>query len=955
MVSSIDRSSGPRGPSDAAASAPEHRPGGADPSRPAFELSEGISPCEDRVAADTAAYNAEVVRLLHGLFIDVVRARRPELEPVLRGEAPLPQAEQGLLLRALQAHGVWFQLLSIAEQNAGMRRRRLLETERGLHGVEGTFARAVAASLGSGVSADRLQALLDRLHVRPVITAHPTETKRVTVLEIHRRIYLLLVQMESSRWTPREREAFVEDLRVELDLLWLTGELRLEKPSVEQEVAWGLHFFEEALYERVPELIERLESELERAGRPSDALRVPSFFKFGTWIGGDRDGNPLVTNEVTRRALLAYRVSALRRHRSRVAELVRRLSVAERAVELPATFRAAVDTALAGSGQAERILARNPGERFRQFAACMKRKVEATLAAAERGVPPPRDPGAAYQDADALAAELLAMERALEAVRAGSLARALVRPVRREVECFGFRTASLDLRENSTVTNATLQALWRVQSGAAGGQPPPVGSREWAAWLFGELAGPAAAPPDALPPQAASTLGLLRMIAESRDQLDREAVGSFILSNTRSVADVLGVYVLAKRAGLFAKGSGGERCTISIVPLFESIEDLHRAPEVMRELLSHPVVRRTIDGLGGIQEVMIGYSDSNKDGGYLCSNWKLFQAQTLLVRTGEECGLPISFFHGRGGPVSRGGAPVGRAIAAQPAGSVGGRLRVTEQGEVVSFKYANRGTAQFQMELLAASVIEHSLASSGDGEPQPCAEFAGAFEEMSEISRRAYRALVDHPGLVSYYEAASPVEELALLNLGSRPARRSGARALEELRAIPWVFAWTQNRHLVPGWYGVGTAIGRFLEAHGRSGEAQVRRMFEGCRVFRLIVDEVEKTLPQVDLGIARAYARLVPDAATRDEIFGMVEDEYRRTVDAVLRVTGGDVLLERFPRFRRRLSRRLPMLNRVGRAQVELVRRFRDANGNDEARREHLTALLLSINCVAAGLGWTG
>ncbi|HEX9051982.1 MAG TPA: phosphoenolpyruvate carboxylase [Anaeromyxobacter sp.] len=923
---------------------------------PPFELSDRISPLEDPVATDTAAYTAEVVGLLHARFVEVVRARQPELEPVLRGEAPLPQDDRTLLLRALQAHGTWFQLLSIAEQNAGMRRRRLLETERGLDRVENTFARAIA-SARSGASAEELQEVLDRLRVSPVITAHPTETKRVTVLEIHRRIYLLLVQMESSRWTPREREAFAENVRTEIDLLWLTGELRLEKPSVDQEVAWGLHFFDEALYERVPELLGRLEAELERFdARGRAAFRVPPFFQFGSWIGGDRDGNPLVTNDVTRRALLAYRLSALRRYRTRLGQLVSRLSLAERAIPVPAWFRTTVDAALSESGDAEGIAARNPGELFRQLGACMKRKLEATLAAAERGEPPP-PPAAAYRDADALVADLLSVERALEEVRCPSIARKLVRPLRREVECFRFRTAALDLRENSTVTNATLQALWRAQRGAASGAPPPVDSAAWTAWLSEELARPPGDLPElgSLPPQAASTLGLLRMIAETRDRLDREAVGSFILSTTRSVADVLGVYVLARRAGLFAGAEGEERCTVAIVPLFESIDDLERAPEVMRELLSHPVVRRTVQGLGGIQEVMIGYSDSNKDGGYLCSNWKLFVAQTSLARTGETCGVPVSFFHGRGGAVSRGGAPVGRAIAAQPAGSVAGRLRVTEQGEVVSFKYANRGTAQFQMEQLAASVLEHSLASRGGDEPQPCAEFAEALEELSEHSRASYRALVEHPGLVSYYEAASPVEELALLNIGSRPARRAGARTLAELRAIPWVFAWTQNRHLVPGWYGVGTAVARFLDARGREGETQLGRMFERCRVFRLVVDEVEKTLCQVDLDIAREYARLVPDAATRDEILGMVEEEYRRTVEAVLRVTGGDMLLQRFPRFRRRLSRRLPMLNRVGRAQIELLRRFRDGNERQEVRDEHLVPLLLSINCVAAGLGWTG
>ena len=921
-----------------------------------FELSERIFAAEDSIAVDTAAYTAEVVSLLHGVFLEVVRTRQPEIEPVLAGRARLPHGDRPLLLRTLQAQGIWFQLLSIAEQNAGMRRRRLLEARRGPDRVPGTFASVVGEVLRAGVSPDRLQSLLDGLRVRPVLTAHPTEAKRVTVLEIHRRIYLSLVQMESSRWTPRERDAFVDDLRTEVDLLWLTGELRLEKPTVDQEVAWGLHFFNQALYERVPELLERLETQLERvrAGR-GDRFRVPPFFQFGTWIGGDRDGNPSVTNEVTRRALFANRLASLRRHRAQLGHLVQRLSLAERSVEIPAEFRAALDSALAASGDAHGIAARNPGEVFRQFAACMKRKLEATLGAAERGDPAPDAPGAAYRDADGLVADLLLVERALEAIRCGSIARKLVRPFRREVECFRFRTASLDLRESSNATNAALRALWRASDGASS-DPPPADSERWGAWLRDELARPSGEPElPPLPAQADPTLGLLRMVAETRDRLDREAVGSVILSTTRSAADVLGVYLLLRRAGLFVGSGGAERCSVMIVPLFESIEDLEKAPDVMRQLLSTPLVRRTVRELGGVQEVMVGYSDSNKDGGYLCSNWKLFQAQARLHDVGKACGIPISFFHGRGGPVSRGGAPVGRAIGAQPAGSVDARLRVTEQGEVVSFKYANRGTALFQMELLAASVMEHSLGFGLEREPRLGAELEEGMRTLSELSHRAYRRLVDHPRLVSYYQGASPVEELALLNIGSRPARRSGARTLEELRAIPWVFAWTQNRHLVPGWYGVGTALARFAQLHGHSGQQRLRRMFEGCRPFRLIVDQVEKTLSQVDLDVAREYARLVPDVPAREEIFGLVEEEYHRTVEAVRRVTGYEALLERFPRFRRRLSRRLPALKWVGLEQVELVRRFRAARDREPPRDEHLAPLLLSINCVAAGLGWTG
>jgi len=427
-----------------------------------------------------------------------------------------------------------------------------------------------------------------------------------------------------------------------------------------------------------------------------------------------------------------------------------------------------------------------------------------------------------------------------------------------------------------------------------------------------------------------------------------------VLSMTRSVSDVLGAYLLAKHAGLFADTAGTESCTLPIVPLFETIEDLQRAPAIMRELLSVPLVRRSVRAQGGVQEVMIGYSDSNKDGGFLTSNWELSKAQIKLTRLGQEAGIPIAFFHGRGGSVSRGGAPTGRAIAAQPAGSIQGRMRITEQGEVVSFKYANRGTAQYQIELLAASVVEHSLKSEREKALAPTAEFDEAMEALSGAAQASYRGLIDHPDLLTYYQAASPLEELSMLNLGSRPARRFGARSLSDLRAIPWVFAWSQNRHFVPGWYGVGTGILTFLQVRGPRGAALLNRMFTESRLFRLIVDEVEKTLTYVDLEIAREYAELVPDSGVRNTILAMVEEEYQRTVEAVLKISGGRELVERYPRFRRRLGRRLPTINQVSRQQIELLRRFRESGG-DKSQEEQLSALLLSINTIAAGFGATG
>jgi phosphoenolpyruvate carboxylase len=488
------------------------------------------------------------------------------------------------------------------------------------------------------------------------------------------------------------------------------------------------------------------------------------------------------------------------------------------------------------------------------------------------------------------------------------------------------------------------------------GEAPAPQSDAWKAWLLAELARPRAADRvlAGLSPEAEETLAMLRLVPEMRGRLDREAFGSFILSMTRSVADVLGVYLLAKEAGVFLDAAGTEICPLPIVPLFETIDDLRAAPAIMRELLAVPLVRRSTNWQGGVQEVMIGYSDSNKDGGFFASNWELAKAQVKLTKVSDETGVKIAFFHGRGGSVSRGGAPTGRAIAAQPAGSIRGRFRVTEQGEVVSSKYANRGTAGYQMELLAASVFEHALKSEREDALKPRAEIDDAMEALSGASRAAYTRLVGNPDLVTYFQSASPLEEISLLNIGSRPARRFGAKSLADLRAIPWVFAWAQNRHIVTGWYGVGSALLNFIEVRGEEGEAMLARMFKDSRLFRLIMDEVEKTLLIVDLDIARAYSGLVAEAQVRDTIFPMIEAEYRLTAEMARRVSGEAEIGARFPRHREVLAERLPMINAVNREQVELLRRFRGASTEAE-RERYKPALLLSINCIAAGLGATG
>lgn len=903
----------------------------------------------DKLDAAAASYAKQVVTLLQEQVSTVISQRKADVLPYFSGELPIPDNLQDVLVSLLQAWGIWFQLLNVAEENTGMRRRRQNEKEYGLDKSPGTFANVLAQAKSAGVSAQEIQELLDNANIRPTITAHPTEAKRVTVLEIHRRIYVLLYRLEAERWTRRERDKFISSLRNEVDLLWLTGELRLEKPSVSQEVAWGLHFFDQTLFERIPETLERLEWAL-NLYYPDDTFNIPPFFQFGSWIGGDRDGNPFVTNDVTRETLYANRRIVLNHYQRKLLDLSRRVSITRNAIELSSGFEDALNRILDSTGEREKLASRNPGEVFRQFATCVLKKMRGTIANDNK-------PGSAaiyYGQAEEFIRDLKTLEKGMVDSGCAQLAKAFVTPVLKEAEAFRFRTVRLDLRENTRTTNDTLACIWKELNNSE--TPPAFDSGDWKKWLLDELARPLEELPTfkSLDETSESTLGLFRLVAGMTDELDRQAFGHFILSMTQSVTDVLGIYLLAKYAGLYIDKAGTESCRLPIVPLFETIDDLQRAPDMMEELLDVPVIRRSIKEQGGCQEVMIGYSDSNKDGGYFTANWELNKAQAKLTGVGQDCGVPIVFFHGRGGSVSRGGAPTGHAIAAQPAGSIHGQMRLTEQGEVVSSKYANEGTAQYQMELLTASVFEHTIKSMDENELQPQPELNEAMEAISSLAYACYRNLAETEGLVDYYNAASPVEELAKMNIGSRPARRFGAKTLGDLRAIPWVFAWTQNRTLVPGWYGVGTALESFIKVRGEDGKRIISRLYDESRLFRLIVDEVEKTLTLADMKVAEEYAGLVEDTEIKDRVFSMITAEYHRTIRMILDITGEKELAARFRRFSRKLKRRNAILHQAGLEQVKLVRRFRE-NSDKDGRLEDLIPLLLSINCVSAGLGWTG
>lgn len=886
----------------------------------------------------------DVRSLLFRLLTTVVSEREPGMGDVLTGRASLDTLTDAQRIPALQATGIWFQLVAIANELLAMRSRRELEQMDGANEVIGSFANVIGEIKTAGYPAEEIQATLDKLSVGPTMTAHPTEAKRVTVLEIHRRIYRKLTELEQQRWAPREQQQLIDDLRSEIELLWMSGELRLERPSVESEIAWGLHFFREVIFEATPKIYDAVEEALARH-YPDYDLKVPSFMHYASWIGGDRDGNPNVTPSTTACALKESRQAIIGWYIQQVRRLVTVLSVSANVVDIPEDFTKALGQALHRSGAAREIVARNPGEPLRQFAAAMLDRLRAMLG--ETAAKP-------YARSELLKADLRHLETVLAKLGGNHVARRFVRPLRQQVETFGFRTVALDIRQNSTVVNRVLAELFRLTDTDQAPTPdtPQWSTRIRTALSTGEQLG---IDRGALSAEACELLDLFDVIREAASGLNGGAVSAFILSMTRSCDDLLAVYLLGQYSGMATALDGSGTIGLRVVPLFETIADLRAAPDILDRLLAVSIVRRSLRDFSNRQEVMLGYSDSNKDGGFLASNWELNKTQRRIHALGQKRKIKISFFHGRGGSVSRGGAPTGRAIAAQPACTVDGAMRVTEQGEVVSSKFANRGTGRYQLEIFAASVFAHSVKSANEPELRDIPEFNEALEALTGMSQASYSSLINEPGFIDYFHQASPVEELSLLKIGSRPARRFGARDISDLRAIPWVFAWSQNRHLLTNWYGIGSALNSFLNVRGNAGLELLRQMFERSRFFRLIVDEVDKGIYQTDMEIGRLYAGLVQDREVGERIYGKIATEYLLTRKMIAEVNGGLKVSQRFPTFKRHFDRIRPQMDSIHRLQVQLLREVRAQDGSAAKPKRTVNALLLSINCISAGLGWTG
>lgn len=859
---------------------------------------------------------------------------RRELEATLRGLSR-PGA-----IQTIRAFSYFSHLANVAEDRHHVRRNRT-RAAGGEGPRPGTVAGAFARLAEAGVEREAIAAFLRQALVSPVLTAHPTEVRRRSTLDREREIAGLLAERDRADLLPGERGAIDAALARAVLTLWQTSILRRSRLGVEDEIVNALAYFDFTFLEEVPRLYRTVEDQLVAADGPRGAADppLPPFFRMGSWIGGDRDGHPLVDAGTLSSAFDQQSRLAFGHYRDALRALSAELSLDERLVSVSAAVARLADDARDDSRHRR-------GEPYRRAIHGILARIDATEAAL-RGAGL-ADAAPAYDGPDSLAADLAAIDRSLVANGSAALASGRLRTLRHAVDAFGFHLATIDLRQNADVHERTVAELLA----AAGVAPayPALGEAERVALLVRELESPRllASPYLSYTAETERELAIARAAAAARARHGPRAVEHYVISQAGAVSDVLEVCVLLKEAGLLRPAE--RALDLDVVPLFETIGDLEASRSVMDALLSLPLYRTLLEGRGDVQEVMLGYSDSNKDGGFLTSRWALHRTEVELVALFRERGVRLRLFHGRGGSVGRGGGPSFDAILAQPPGSVGGALRITEQGEVITGKYSNPELGRRNLEALLAAVMEASLLKRAETPGE--AEAFAVMDELSQRARRAYRALVyETDGFVRYFRESTVIGEIAGLNIGSRPASRSNSGAIEDLRAIPWVFGWSQCRVMLPGWYGFGTAVSGFLEAHGEAGLARLRAMARDWPFFRTLLSNMDMVLAKTDMAIASRYAGLVTDRALAETIFAGIRRERDLSVAMLLEVTGAPALLAGNPLLARSIRNRFPYIDPLNHLQVELLKRHRAGDTDDRV----IHGINLTINGIAAGLRNTG
>ncbi len=853
---------------------------------------------------------------------------RRELQSIMSG---LPTREAILIIRAF---GYFSHLANLAEDQHHIRRTRAYAMAEA-PARRGTMAYALARAREAGLPRERLEGFFARALCVAVLTAHPTEVRRQSTIDREREIARLLDERDRVRFTPEELTANRRALRRNVLTLWQTSLIRHSRLRVLDEVANGLAYYDHTFLAGLPEFYADLEDQL--------GFEVPSFLRMGSWIGGDRDGNPNVTAEVTRETLAMQSQHALRHHLEELHRLGAELPLYGPMVHVSPALQALADASPDTASERQ-------DEPYRRALTGIYARLAATAWSLDRLEPPhpPVGPAPAYATAGELKADLDTIHDSLNANNLGVLARGRLRALRRAVDVFGFHLAELDIRQNSDVHERVMAEL--VEAAGAGKGYATMDEAARVALLTAELANPRAlaTPHDEYGEETAGELAMLRVAADAHRRYGAAALPHYVISKADSVSDILEVAVLLKEVGLLRPREG--RLDVDIVPLFETIGDLQRCGPVMQALFAVPGYRRLLASRGGIQEVMLGYSDSNKDGGYLTSTWELYKAELSLIEVFRRHGVGLRLFHGRGGSVGRGGGPSYEAILAQPPGALQGAIRVTEQGEVIAGKYSNQDVGRRNLETIAAATLEATLLEAG--RPLPPKDYLDVMEQLSADAFRAYRALVyETEGFATYFRESTVLDEIASLNIGSRPASRSKRRGIEDLRAIPWVFSWAQCRLMLPGWYGFGTAVAKWIEAHPQDGLARLQAMHDDWGFFRTTLSNMDMVLAKSDIAIASRYAELVGDAALRQSIFERLRAEWQASVEAVRGIMREGELLESNPLLSRALRGRVPYIDPLNHVQIELLRRHRAGDQDPNV----VAGIHLSINGIAAGLRNSG
>jgi phosphoenolpyruvate carboxylase len=856
-------------------------------------------------------------------------------------EATLDSLSADQTLAIVRAFSYFSHLANIAEDQHHIRRNRA-HVRAGSAPRAGSLSYAFHHTRLSGVEPAALRGFFDHALVSPVLTAHPTEVRRKSTLARELEIAGLLDERARAEGDPAELAANEEKLRRAVLILWRTHMLRQKRLRVIDEVTNGLSYYDYTFFSELPRLYGAIEDSLDALDADGRGRRLPSFLRIGSWIGGDRDGNPYVTADVLDEAMRRQSARALAFYLDELHQLGGELSLGTGLASVTARLAELADRA------GDESLARSE-EPYRRAIAGMYSRLAKTARELDHVVAlrQPIADAAPYASVEELAADLDVIAASLADSGGAIVARGRLRALRRAVDVFGFHLAPLDLRQNSEVHERTVAELFSAVS--PGFDYKSLREDERLTLLRKELVSgrPLVSPFLTYGEETAGELAVFRAAAAIRARYGKGAIRTSIISKTDSVSDMLELALLLKEVGLVAADG---RAALAIVPLFETIADLRNCVGVMDRLLAIPEYRALVTSQGGEQEVMLGYSDSNKDGGFVTSGWELYKAEIGLVEVFRKHGVRIRLFHGRGGSVGRGGGPSYDAILAQPGGAVQGQIRITEQGETVNSKYSNPDVGRRNLETLVSATLEASLLM--DESPAPDPAFLETMEELSKAAYAAYRGLVyETDGFVRYFWSSTVITEIATLNIGSRPASRKKTQAIEDLRAIPWVFSWAQCRLMLPGWFGFGSAVNAYVAAHPEGGLDALKSMYRRWPFFRTLLSNMDMVLSKSSLAVASRYARLCEDVALREKIYSRIAQEWRASVDALNAIMEQPQLLASNPLLDRSIRHRFPYLDPLNHVQVELLKLHRARASSEKV----LTGIQLTINGVSAGLRNSG